>query len=161
MATSSDLRIVDYVPAHHDRFRALNTEWITTYFALEEPDRRALDEPERHILAAGGAILMAESGGQVVGTVALLRMAPRVFELAKMAVAPPAQGRGIGHALGRAAIERARALGAARVELLSNTLLAPAIGLYRKLGFVEVPMPPTEYARANIKMVLELGDTGC
>jgi hypothetical protein len=42
------------------------------------------------------------------------------------------------------------------VELLENTVLAPAIALYRSLGVREVTLPPTEYARANIKMVLEL-----
>jgi ribosomal protein S18 acetylase RimI-like enzyme len=50
----------------------------------------------------------------------------------------------------------ARARGASRVELLSNTALEPAIRLYRALGFVEVPLPRTDYARANIKMVLRL-----
>ncbi|MCU0634262.1 MAG: hypothetical protein MUE41_05270 [Gemmatimonadaceae bacterium] len=45
---------------------------------------------------------------------------------------------------------------AARIALLSNTVLAPAIALYRSLGFVEVPLPDTEYARANIRMVCGL-----
>ena len=76
-----------------------------------------------------------------------------------MAVDPSMRGRQIGRALGEAAIERARALGAGRVELLSNTRLTPAITLYRSLGFVEVPLPPNDYERANIKMVLELRGT--
>jgi ribosomal protein S18 acetylase RimI-like enzyme len=42
------------------------------------------------------------------------------------------------------------------VELLSNTVLAPALALYRSLGFAEVPLPRTDYRRANIKMVLDL-----
>ena len=73
-----------------------------------------------------------------------------------MAVDTAMRGRGVGRMLGEAAIERARALGGSRVELLSNTRLTPAIALYRSLGFVEVPLPPNDYERANIKMVLEL-----
>lgn len=55
-----------------------------------------------------------------------------------------------------AAVAAARAAGAARIDLLSNTALGPAVALYRTLGFVEVPLPATEYARANIAMVLDL-----
>jgi GNAT superfamily N-acetyltransferase len=75
-------------------------------------------------------------------------------------VAPAARGKGIGLLLGRAAVDRAVTMGVSRVELLSNTVLQPALQLYRKLGFVEAPLGHTEYARANIKMMLELQRVG-
>ena len=154
--TRHDVRVVDFKPHHHESFRALNLAWITKYFAVEDADRKALDDPERNILQPGGAIFMAEVDGEFVGTCALMKCPDGSYELAKMAVAPSAQGRGVGRALGEAAITRARSLGAPRVELLSNTILEPALALYRSLGFVEVPLPRTDYRRANIKMVLEL-----
>lgn len=157
--TTGAVRIVDYEPRHRDHFRALNLAWITEYFAVEEPDRWQLDDPESHILRNGGHIFMAESDGEVLGTCALIREWDGSFELAKMAVAPSARGRGVGRALAEAAIAKARTLGASRVELLSNTVLEPAIRLYRSLGFVEVPLPATDYRRANIKMALELAPT--
>jgi ribosomal protein S18 acetylase RimI-like enzyme len=41
--------------------------------------------------------------------------------------------------------------------LVSNTRLGPAIRLYRKCGFREVPMEPgIEYARADIQMEIDL-----
>jgi GNAT superfamily N-acetyltransferase len=150
------MRVVDYKPRHHESFRALNLAWITKYFSVEDADRKALDDPENNILRPGGAIIMAEVDGESVGTCALVKCADGAYELAKMAVAPSAQGRGVGRALGEAAIARARSVGASRVELLSNTSLAPALALYRSLGFVEVPLPKTDYRRANIKMVLDL-----
>jgi putative acetyltransferase len=61
-----------------------------------------------------------------------------------------------GRALGEAAIACARAIGATRVELLTNSVLVPAITLYRALGFVDVPLGETEYARADVHMVLDL-----
>lgn len=155
----SNVQIVDYSARHRERFRDLNLAWITEYFRVEEADRRALDDPEGYILGHGGHIFMAEADGQVVGGCALLHNEDDSFELAKMAVDPAVRGHGVGRALGEAAIERARALGARRVELLSNTTLAPAITLYRSLGFVEVPLPANDYERANIKMVLELRST--
>lgn len=155
----SEVRIVDYAPRHRDRFRELNLAWITEHFRVEDADRRALDDPEGYILGHGGHIFIAEADGRVVGGCALLRVDDGAFELAKMAVDPSVRGRGVGRALGEAAIGRARVLGAPRVELLSNTRLTPAITLYRSLGFVEVPMPANDYERANIKMVLELRST--
>ena len=149
-------RIVDYEDRHQDAFRALNIAWISRYFVVEDSDRKALDDPESGILRGGGCILMAEDDDSVVGCVALIREDAHTFELAKMAVDPSAQGRGIGALLGRAAIDRARTLGARRVELLSNRSLAPAMALYRKLGFVEVPLGHVDYQRADIRMAIDL-----
>ena len=96
---------------------------------------------------------------QVLGTCALLVEENGALELGKMAVRDSARGRGAGRALAEAVIASARTRQATHLELLSNTLLAPAIRLYRSLGFVEVPLPATEYARANIKMMLALRAT--
>jgi GNAT superfamily N-acetyltransferase len=153
----SSTRIVDFQPRHRERFRALNLAWITEHFRVEDADRRALDDPDGYIIGHGGHILVAEDDdGTVAGVCALLRNDDGSFELAKMAVDAAARGRHIGRALGEASIDRARALGAPRLELLSNTILGPAIRLYRALGFAEVPLPPNDYERANIKMTLDL-----
>jgi GNAT superfamily N-acetyltransferase len=159
---SAAFRVVPFRPAradHRTAFRELNLAWIEANFVVEPRDRHELDDPEG-ILAAGGEIFMAEAespgGVQLLGTCALLAEGDGAFELAKMAVRDDARGRGVGRALGDAAIAAARSRGASRVELLSNTRLEPAIALYRALGFVEVPLPRTDYTRANIKMVLAL-----
>jgi GNAT superfamily N-acetyltransferase len=78
------------------------------------------------------------------------------FELAKMAVAEHARGLGVGARLGESAIATARDAGALRLILESNTILTPAMALYRKLGFVEVTGVHSEYARCNIHMELPL-----
>ncbi len=148
----ADTEIVDYTPEHHDAFRDLNLEWIERYFEVEEADRISLDDPDRHILEPGGAILMALHHDRVVGTCALIKMDDRRYELAKMAVERTCRGKGIGWLLGRAVLERARDLGASSVYLESNTALGPAISLYRKLGFQEVRGQPSPYARCNIQM---------
>lgn len=159
------VRIVPFSPGrpdHREAFRTLNLAWIERHFAVEERDWLDLDDPDGRVLATGGHIFMAEvegpDGPEVLGTCSLVAERDGAFELAKMAVAPDARGRGVGRALGEAAIARARELGAPRVELLSNTVLAPALRLYRALGFVEVPLSATEYERVNIRMVLDLSN---
>ena len=149
------LEIVPCTPAHYEVFRRLNYEWIDRYFGVEKVDRDMLDAPQA-ILDQGGHILVALLGGQPVGVCALVPEGEGLFELAKMAVDGDARGRGIGWALGQAAIATARAAGGARLVLQSNTVLAPAIALYRKLGFVEVHDAPSLYARSNIHMELRL-----
>lgn len=156
MALLHEPRVVEYEKRHHDAFRDLNLAWITQHFEVEDSDREALDDPETGILNDGGCILMAEDGEAILGCVALIREDAHTFELAKMAVDPSARGRGIGALLGRAAIDRARAMGARRVELLSNRKLLPALSLYRKLGFVEVPVGAVAYKRADIRMAIDL-----
>lgn len=95
---------------------------------------------------------------QPVGVCALIKKDHPVFdyELGKMAVSPAAQGKNIGFLLGKAILDKARALGARNVFLESNTLLKPAISLYYKLGFEKISGYPSPYERSNIQMMVEL-----
>ena len=56
-----------------------------------------------------------------------------------LAVAPDAQGRGVGEALTRACVERARAAGKAQLVLHSTDWMTAAHRLYERLGFERVP----------------------
>jgi predicted N-acetyltransferase YhbS len=56
-----------------------------------------------------------------------------------LAVAPEAQGRGVGTALVRACLDRARAEGRARVVLHSTPWMATAGRMYARLGFRRAP----------------------
>ena len=150
------IAIFDYEPAHRAIFRELNHEWIAHYFTIEPQDNAMLDDPEGYILEPGGHIFMASYGGEVVGTCALIKEHNGVYELAKMAVTPRAQGLGIGWALGQAILGKARDLGAHRMELISDSKLEPALALYKKLGFQPAPLVPTPYERGDVRMVLEL-----
>ncbi|MFL9484800.1 GNAT family N-acetyltransferase [Chitinophagaceae bacterium LWZ2-11] len=155
---SSNVKIVDYEPKYQKAFKVLNEEWISTYFKIEEADSKALDNVEGYILNKGGQILVALYNDEPVGVCALLKMndPDYDFELAKMAVSPKAQGKNVGWLLGNAIIEKAKAAGATKLYLESNTILKPAINLYHKLGFKKVAGRPTPYERCNIQMELVL-----
>jgi GNAT superfamily N-acetyltransferase len=152
------IEIVNYEPAYKDVFRDLNVEWISTYFKMEASDYKALDNAESYILQNGGHILVALLNKEPVGVCALIKMDDPTydFELAKMAVAPKAQGKRIGWLIGEAIKDKARSMNAKTLYLESNTILTPAISLYRKLGFVEVFGRNTPYERCNIQMALVL-----
>lgn len=148
-------QIVDYRPEHQPYFEKFNRAWIEKDFWMEPVDIQVLQNPDVHILAPGGKILMGIFDDEVAGTVGLKYVEPGVYEFTKMAVDEKFRGKKIGEALAVAAIAKGREMGAHKIILYSNTKQAAAICLYRKLGFVEVPVDGP-YKRANIKMELVL-----
>jgi putative acetyltransferase len=152
--------VVPYREEFRAAFEQLNREWIEMYFVLEDPDREVFRDPHAKILAPGGQIFFVLNDGEVQGTCAVIRHGAAECEIAKMAVAPAARGRGFGDLLMEAAIDFARTAGAQRVIIVSNTVLEPAIRLYQKHGFVRVLLVDDgRYRRANIRLELELPTT--
>ena len=72
------------------------------------------------------------------------------------------QGAGIGRRLLETTVTQARALGATRLYLETNSKLAPALRLYESMGFRRLPperVTPSPYARSNVSMELSLNET--
>ena len=139
--------------AHY--FSKLNREWIERYFVVEKADLVVFENPFATIVEPGGQIFFVISAGKALGTCAVIRHDSEIYELAKMAVSPEAQGRGYGNLLAAAAIEFARSAGAKTLMLLSNSRLGPALRLYEKHGFHHVPVSPDhEYSRVDVQMEL-------
>lgn len=149
--------IIDFEDKYAPDFAKLNFEWLEKYFYIEAYDTELLKNPKKYILNDGGHILIAILKEQVVGTVALIKRGDQVFELSKMAVTEEHQGMGIGKMLIHACIKYAKENGCKRLFLDSSTTLSPAISLYTKYGFKEIPVPEdTPYERCNIRMELFL-----
>jgi len=102
------------------------------------PYRAALRDTETR----GGAVLVAELDGEVVGLCQLI-----VFrhlqahgglcaEVESMHVHPDHRGGGVGAALLAEAVARATSLGCYRIQLTSNTARPDAHRFYERLGFV-------------------------
>lgn len=151
-----NVSILDYQPRHKQSFKELNYEWISNYFEIEESDKKMLEDPQGYILSKGGAIVIAEIDNEAVGTCALIKMDDDVFELAKMAVSPKAQGNQIGYKIGLAVLDKGRELGAKSIFLETNSILKPAIALYKKLGFQNTCGHESPYSRCNVQMELHL-----
>ncbi|MEU5261323.1 GNAT family N-acetyltransferase [Amycolatopsis sp. NPDC021455] len=91
-------------------------------------------------------LVAVDETGEVLGTVTVVRpesdyaevSRPGELEFRMLAVAPSARGRGIGEALTRAVLDRARALGAHRVVLSSQEGMRSAHRLYERLGFTRL-----------------------
>ncbi|QLC67653.1 GNAT family N-acetyltransferase [Flavobacterium sp. LPB0248] len=163
MKNKDQVEITTYKPKYLKSFKDLNIEWISTYFEVEPNDVKALDHAEEYIINKGGEIFSAILDNEVLGVCALIKSDGKNYdyELAKMAVSPKAQGKGVGLLLAKSAIKWATEKGASKVYLESNTKLKPAIKLYEKLGFKEVEGLSSSYNRVDIQMMLILNsETG-
>jgi len=156
MTSVSEVTIVPFNPKYAADYKKLNIAWIEKYFVVEEHDIEQLDNPDTYIISKGGYILFARYEGKIVGTCALIKTGENEFELAKMAVSENMRGKQIGRQLGLAVLEQARNVAAKRVWLESNRILTTALHLYSTLGFVEIPVTSTPYARADIRMEIWL-----
>ena len=86
-----------------------------------------------------GRLLLAVSEGRAVGCVALRKLAEGICEMKRLYVQPAHRGQGLGRRLAEAVIQQARDAGYRKVRLDSLRSLEEATGLYRSLGFAEIP----------------------
>lgn len=152
----NNISIVNFEKEHQPYFEKFNRQWIEAWFTMEPLDEWVLTNPEEAILKDGGEILMALYDGTVAGTAGLRKISDSIFEFTKMAVDENFRRKGIAEALCYASFEKAKELGAAKVILYSNTKNAGAIKLYEKIGFTHLPVENDVYARANVKMEIDL-----
>ncbi len=151
------IKIVQYQPKYKQDFIRLNREWIERFARIEPSDEKTFAHVD-DIVANGGQIFLAiDEENEVVGCCALVSHPEKqCHELAKMAVTPKAQGRGIGRMLGESLVDYARKHGVRRIYLEGNTRLEASIALYRKLGFHEIPLQSNAYERCDILMLFDL-----
>lgn len=147
-----EIAIIQYEQKYAIDFKRLNLEWLDKYSLTEEADLKVLNDPEKEILATGGCIFLAKTGDEIVGSCALIAEGQGVYELAKMAVAPAFQGKGISKMLLEKCLDEAVNKKAKRIFLLSNSQLSTALTLYEKFGFRHIPVTGSHYLTADIMM---------
>lgn len=152
------VKIIPFEKQYATDFYNLNIEWLKTFFYVEPFDEEVLSKPDLYILNKGGHIFFALNDKDIVGTVALMPTKDSsVYELTKMAVSPNQRGLKIGQQLMQYCISFAKEKQFKALMLYSNTILENAIYIYRKYGFVEIPVEENSpYKRSNIKMILPI-----
>jgi len=128
-----------YAPAL-EPYRGSGSDWILDAYLGELMDvRPRFEEAE---------VLVAERGGRIVGTIAFYadvrlegwsNLPAGWAGFRALAVHPRMRGAGIGEALIRRCVERARDVGAETLGIHTITLLTDAVRLYWRVGFARCP----------------------
>jgi len=152
------IKIISFKDEYASDFYNLNIEWLKAFFVVEPYDEEVLSKPKPYIIDKGGHIFFARLNDTIVGTVALMPTEDKgVFELSKMAVSPKHRGLKIGQQLMEYCIDFAKKRQFNGLILYSNTKLENAIYIYRKYGFIEIPVEAdSPYIRSDIKMEFRL-----
>jgi ribosomal protein S18 acetylase RimI-like enzyme len=93
----------------------------------------------RLLLAVREAGEGSEAGGAPAGCVALRPLEPEICEMKRMYIPPAFRGQGLGRSLAERLLVEARQAGYRRMRLDSIDTMKEALGLYRSLGFREIP----------------------
>ena len=152
----SNVTIVSFDEEYSSIFYELNKLWIEESWLLEKSDKFDLLNPKESIIDKGGEIFFALIDDNVVGTVAMIRSADRIYELAKMTVEINYRGNGVANKLMDQCLNYAINNNAQQIYLITNDTLVIARNLYDKYGFKEVKLDSDKYLRGNVKMALNL-----
>lgn len=134
MTTPTPDELEDARALVHDYFLSWGMERVEDPDLLEE-----LDDLPRRYGPPDGATVIAYVGGSPAGVVALRRHDERSCVMKRLFVRPAFRGAGVGRVLAERLLLQAERLGFARMVLDTPADNAPAIALYRSLGFT-----PTE-----------------
>ena len=154
----SNVTIVSFDEEYSSIFYELNKLWIEESWLLEESDKFDLLNPKESIIDKGGEIFFALIDDNVVGTVAMIRSADRIYELAKMTVDINYRGNGVANKLMDQCLNYAMNNNEQQIYLITNDTLVIARNFYDKYGFKEVKLDSDKYLRGNVKMVLNLAE---
>lgn len=162
-------------PAEPAELPAVGELTVAAYLAdgfLSDADDYARELRAASERAAGADLVVAaDASGELLGTVtfALAGSAwaeisvPGEAEFRMLAVAPLARGRGVGAALARWCVERARDHGCTAVVISTMTRMHTAHRIYERMGFVRAPerdwwpIPEVQLIAYRLDLVADLG----
>ncbi|MDX1453908.1 MAG: GNAT family N-acetyltransferase [Gammaproteobacteria bacterium] len=119
-------------------------------------DADLMDVEERYLARGGCFEVLVNEAGDVVGCYGLVPGGDSVVELRKMFFKPELRGRGIGSALLKRAIGKAKDMGFSSMRLETASCLVAAKKLYEHFGFVALAGRPN-VPRCDLAYQLDLG----
>lgn len=150
------MKIVPYSHEYKNDFIEMNKLWISSMFVMEAEDERELANIEPY-LENGGQIFFALDDNNNV--MACCMIAPRDdgdWEIMKFAAKGMYTGTGAGSACFKACIDYAREKGIERIIIVSNRKCVQAVHLYRKFGFIEMPVDKEKFPFERADIAFEM-----
>ena len=150
------MKLVSYNPKYKKEFIEMNKYWISSMFIMENEDEHELDNIEPYIENGGQIFFALDDNNSVM---ACCMIAPRDdgnWEIMKFAAKGMYTGTGAGSACLKACIDYAREQGVERIIIVSNRKCVQAVHLYRKFGFIEIPVDKEKFPFERADIAFEL-----
>lgn len=112
--------------------------WLNIDLCFQNFEAELLTLDTMYALPHGGIILCKENEA-FIGCVGIRKIDDDIAEMKRMWIQTDQHGRGLGSALLEKAIDLAKDCGYKKIRLDTLNSMLPAISLYRKNGFLEIP----------------------
>lgn len=149
------MKIIRYQEQYKQLFIDMNKNWINKLFKIEQHDLEQLDQVENY-LEQGAMAFFAVENEQVLATCMVLRLEHNTWEICKFTTNEQFQGKGAGTKVFQACLDYAIENQADKIVLYSNKKLKPALHIYQKFGFKEVPVTIDDYESGRCDYQAEL-----
>ena len=146
------MKIVPYDPKYKADFVEMNRAWISEMFCLEPEDLAVMDNIAPALKRGAQIFFALDDDGQVMACCMIAPRADGDWEIEKFAARGMYTGTGAGSACLQACLDYAKSRRVSKVVIVSNRRCVQALHLYRKFGFVEIPVDREKfpYERADI-----------
>ena len=151
------MKIVPYDKKYKNDFIEMNRLWISEMFVLEKEDLEVLNNVDK-LVEQGAEIFFAIDDDETVLACCMIEpLSNGEWEIAKFCARGMHTGTG-GSACLQACIEFAKKKEIKKIVIVSNRKCENAVHLYRKFGFVEVPVDQEKFPfdRADIAFEMHL-----
>lgn len=147
------MKLIEYDVKYRRDFVELNTAWLERFFMVEAVDRNMMERVDE-LVKNGAMVYFALQGDRVIATCMAMPLENNVWEICKLAAIGQYTGTGAGSMVFQACMNYAIKKGAKKLSLISCRSLKPAIHIYKKFGFKEVPLNKEYWGaeKADIEM---------
>ena len=150
------MKLVSYNPKYKNEFIEMNKYWISSMFVMETEDEHELDNIEPYIENGGQIFFALDDNNSVMACCMIDHRDDGNWEIMKFAAKGMYTGTGAGSACLKACIDYAREQGVERIIIVSNRKCVQAVHLYRKFGFIEIPVDKEKFPFERADIAFEL-----
>lgn len=146
------MKIVPYDPKYKQAFIEMNRQWISEMFTLEAEDPAVLDGIDQSLAQGGQVFFAVDDRDEVLAACMIAPLPNGEWEIEKFCARGMYTGTGAGSACLKACLDYAKERRVEKIVIVSNRKCVQALHLYRKHGFVEVPVDKEKFPfdRADI-----------